>query len=156
MGEVGSTGPQAERAKILRAVRRALAAQVWSKRTGRVESADYQSLFTVNPEPMWIYDLETHRILDVNHAAVEHYGYTREEFLAKTIEDLRPKADVPKLRELIVRLPDSDQTGPWRHLRRDGIVIQVLITSHRVSFGGADARLVMAQDLGKEEPELGL
>src|SRR2546430_12925461 len=52
--------------------------------------AQYRALFESTPYPMWVFDLETHRVLAVNGAAIKHYGYSREEFLALRIEDLRP------------------------------------------------------------------
>ena len=52
-----------------------------------IESANkYRLLFDLNPEPMWVYDTETLRFLAVNEAAIRHYGYTRDEFLAMTIK----------------------------------------------------------------------
>ncbi len=59
----------------------------------------YQRFFKQNPLPMWIYDLETLAFLAVNEAAVEYYGYTRDEFLAMTIAEIRPTEDVPTLME---------------------------------------------------------
>jgi PAS domain S-box-containing protein len=50
----------------------------------------YRLLFLNNPQPMWIYDLETLAFLEVNEAAISHYGYTREEFLQMTLKDIRP------------------------------------------------------------------
>lgn len=102
---------------------------------------------------MWIYDVKTLRILDVNQAALERYGYSRDEFLGLTIKDIRPREDVPKFLELIADVPRSDRTGPWRHVLRDGTIIQVLITSHAVEFGEHTARLVMAENLA-EDPDL--
>ncbi len=96
---------------------------------------------------MWVYDFETLQILDVNEAAMHRYGYSRPEFLALTIKDLRPQEDVPKFLELLPDTPNSDRTGPWRHKLNDGTIIQVLITSHTVKFGDRNARLVMAESL---------
>src|SRR5436853_489031 len=59
--------------------------------------AQYRALFESTPYPMWVFDLETHRVLAVNGAAIKHYGYSREEFLALRIEDLRPGEDIPAL-----------------------------------------------------------
>ena len=53
-------------------------------------SEDYSLLFDGNPLPMWAFDPETLAFLDVNEAAVRHYGYSREEFLSMTILDIRP------------------------------------------------------------------
>jgi PAS domain S-box-containing protein len=59
-------------------------------------------LFLSHPQPMWVYDLETLAFLEVNNAAMVHYGYTREEFLAMTIRDIRPPEDIPRLLQNIV------------------------------------------------------
>ncbi len=55
----------------------------------RNSEKQYRLLFQSNPNPMWVFDLETLAFLEVNEAAIQHYGYSREEFLAMTIEDLR-------------------------------------------------------------------
>ena len=55
------------------------------------------SLFDRNPLPMWIYDLQSLAFLAVNDAAVERYGYSREDFLAMTIADIRPPDDIEAL-----------------------------------------------------------
>ena len=54
----------------------------------------YRTLFESNPHPMWVYDVESLKFLTVNDAAVAHYGYSREEFLAMTIMDIRPVEDI--------------------------------------------------------------
>src|SRR5439155_1596991 len=89
-------------------------------------AARYQQLFDANPEAMWVYDEETHRILAVNDAAVTRYGYSEPEFLEMTIEDLRPPEDVPALRRLIAEgLNRFGYSGHWRHKKLDGKVIDV-------------------------------
>ena len=64
-----------------------------------VSENSYRSLFELNPQPMWIYDLETLQFLDVNHAAVDHYGYSRDEFLGMTLKDIRPVEKIANLLE---------------------------------------------------------
>ncbi len=108
----------------------------------------YPDLFEANPHPMWYFDAETLRFLAVNDAAVRHYGYGRDEFLAMTVADIRPPGDVPFLRETMERVatnPSIDLVGA-RHRKKDGTLIDVEITSHPVAFGGRPARLVMAFD----------
>ena len=56
----------------------------------RDSEKQYRLLFHGNPNPMWVFDLETQAFLEVNEAAIQHYGYSREEFLAMTIADIRP------------------------------------------------------------------
>jgi PAS domain S-box-containing protein len=148
---VGETA--ADREALMQAIKVALKQTLWAETTERPTFGRYLSLFMLNPEPMWVYDVHTLQILDVNEAAIQRYGYSQDEFLAMTIRDLRPEEDVPKFLELLPGTPNSDRTGPWRHRLKDGSIIQVLITSHTVNFGDRDARLVMAQSL-TQDPDI--
>ena len=146
--------PRVDRVELMKAIKRELKRTLWDDPDSRPPSDRYRSLFTQNSEPMWIYDTQTLRVLDVNEAATHVYGYTRDEFLHLTIRDLRPAEDVPKFLELTRELPGSDRSGPWRHRLKDGAVIQVLITSHAVDFGGQAARVVMAENLSDGESDI--
>jgi PAS domain S-box-containing protein len=108
----------------------------------------YRRIFDANPHPLWVYDLESLRFLAVNRAAIEKYGYSREEFLAMTIADIRPAEDLPRLREHLAG-PDVGQgfAGTWTHRLRDGRRIRVEIISYELSFGGRRAELVLAHDV---------
>jgi PAS domain S-box-containing protein len=114
-----------------------------------IESEEkYRMLFESNPHPMWVYDLDTLKFLTVNDAAVEHYGYSRDEFLAMTIRDIRPAEDIIPLLDNISRVTTGmDKAGVWRHRKKDGTVIQTEITSHVVDFGGRRGEIVMANDV---------
>jgi PAS domain S-box-containing protein len=108
----------------------------------------YRLLFESNPHPMWVYDRETFAFLAVNDAAIRHYGYTREEFLSLTIKDIRPKEDVPRLVEDVSRVVAGlGAVTRWRHLKKDGTVIDVEIASHALVFAGRQAELVLANDI---------
>lgn len=108
----------------------------------------FRLLFANNPHPMWVYDLETLRFLEVNKAAVDHYGYTRDEFLGLTLLDIRPPAERERLLADVQRpRPDLQHSGEWQHRLKDGRVIDVEITSHTLTFGGRPAALVVAQDI---------
>ena len=137
----------ADREALMRAIKVELKQQLWTEPRTRPTYGRYLSLFILNPEPMWVYDVETLQILDVNESATQRYGYSRPEFLAMTIKDLRPQEDLPKFLELLPETPNFDRTGPWRHKLKDGTIIQVLVTSHSVKFGDRHARLVMAESL---------
>jgi PAS domain S-box-containing protein len=121
------------------------------KRAQEVERethARFRFLFAHNPLPMWVYDTETLRFLEVNDAAVAHYGYSREEFSAMRITDIRPAEDVGLLLEdLKRRRPDLQSAGVWRHRLKDGRTISVEINSHRLHWVGREAVLVVAQDI---------
>ena len=107
----------------------------------------YRSLFESHPHPMWIYDVRTLRFLAVNDAAVGHYGYSQEEFLRMTIEDIRPPEDVSSFRQLSARPPGVSNLDGWRHRKKDGNLIDVDVSSHALDFGGYGARLVLVHDI---------
>src|SRR5580704_11955398 len=63
----------------------------------RTSEERYRLLFEQNPQPMVVYDRETLEIVAASDAMVETYGYSRVEFLAMTIKDLRRPEDVQSL-----------------------------------------------------------
>ena len=110
--------------------------------------AQARVLFAASPLPLWVYDLETLRILDVNEVACTKYGYSREEFLAMTIRDLRPPEDVAALeRSVRATPPEVFNSGIWRHRLKDGTLINVEITSHEMLYGGRLTRFVCPIDV---------
>ena len=118
---------------------------MWGR--GEVGGA-FRLLLSANPLPMWVYDLGSLRFLEVNEAAVAHYGYSREAFLAMTIADIRPAEDLERLRETVAARRDPLQfSGSWRHRRGDGSLIDVEVTSHLLDWEGRPAALVVAQDV---------
>lgn len=111
----------------------------------------YRDLFHLSPLPMWVYDVGTYRFLNVNEAAVRHYGYSREEFLGMTIKDIRPEEDVNSI-EATVNI--NKETGAFyqgtvRHHKKSGELIHVEIQSNLINFEGMKARLVLARDISE-------
>jgi PAS domain S-box-containing protein len=84
----------------------------------------YRLLFEQNPHPMWVYDPETVAFLEVNDAAVRHYGYSHAEFLGMRITDIRPGEEVARLIGVLdgIRHPWST-AGMWRHRLKSGELI---------------------------------
>jgi PAS domain S-box-containing protein len=119
-----------------------------AQETQPASEASYRLLFDNNPQPMWVYDLDTLAFLAVNDAAVHHYGYARAAFLGMTLKDIRPPEDVAALLDNIAhRTAGLDQADTWRHRKRDGTIIEVEITSYSLTFAGRPARLVLAHDV---------
>ncbi|MFN3531258.1 MAG: EAL domain-containing protein [Candidatus Brocadia sp.] len=142
----------AERTAALMRVNEELRLEIEERK--RIEKALYDSeeqyrlLFESNPHPMWVYDLETLNFLAVNNAAIHHYGYSREEFLAMTIKDIRPFEDIPALLDSVSKVTNGfDMAGIWRHRKKDGNIIYVEINSHTITFAGRRAELVLANDV---------
>ena len=84
----------------------------------------------------------------MNAAAVDHYGYSRDDFLAMSITDLRPSDDVAELSDELAQVDAHvGHNGVWQHRLKDGRIIEVDVTSHQIEFEGQDAVLVAVQDV---------
>jgi two-component system, cell cycle sensor histidine kinase and response regulator CckA len=120
-----------------------------AERELRESEAQYRLLFQANPNPMWVCDIGSLRFLAVNDAAVEHYGYSREEFLSMTVADVHPE-EIP-----FIEQQDSsrDSQGTlssrevWKHVKKNGVTIDVEINSQAIVFQGCEALLVLAHDI---------
>ncbi len=115
----------------------------------RASETRWRAIFDANPQPMWIYDADSLRFLAVNDAAIAHYGYSRAEFEAMTIADIRLPQDVPRLRDHLRATTRGrlGESGTWRHRRRDGSVIEVEITRSTCEHDGRTDRIVLAHDV---------
>ena len=108
----------------------------------------YRQLFMQNPQPMWIFDDATLQILEVNDAAINLYGYTRNEFLTINIRDIRPKEDVPALQNVLNSTKERyNKVGVHRHLKKNGEIIYVEITFHFIEYNGRKARHVLINNV---------
>ncbi|WP_416667146.1 hybrid sensor histidine kinase/response regulator [Egbenema bharatensis] len=115
------------------------------------DDSAYRRLFEVHPEPMWVYALETLQFLAVNQAAINHYGYTRDEFLSMTLADISLSADGSALQEYIpTEEMGLNHAGVQPQCRADGSVILVDIMTHILEFGGQRAAMVIARDVTQQ------
>ena len=108
----------------------------------------YRLLFESTPQPIWVYNEDTLIFQAVNEAATRTYGYSRDEFLSMTIDDIRPREDIPTL--MIKNAADPNElvlSSPWRHKTRTGQTIYVEMSSHPVVFDGKNSRLVIVNDV---------
>ncbi|MDP3462636.1 MAG: PAS domain S-box protein [Bacteroidales bacterium] len=127
--------------------------EIVKKQTALAESEEkYRFMFANNPQPMWIYDIETLSFLEINDAAILHYGYTKDEFHSMTIKDIRPVEDITSLLNNITTSNDELYSfGEWRHVKKNGEIITVEIISHSLEFNNRKARHVMITDITKRK-----
>jgi len=114
----------------------------------RNREKQYRVLFENNPCPSWVYDTENLSFLAVNNAAIEHYGYTREEFDKLTVKDIRPIEEIARFISYVEeeKKPESN-VWYWKHCKKDGTIFDVEVRSDEVIFEGKKARLVLAKDI---------
>lgn len=107
------------------------------KKTPQVEKdnpmgkENLQLLFTSHPMPMFVYHMKTLRFLEVNDAALKKYGYTRDEFLGLSLNDLYV----------------SELEGVQRHHLKNGQIIEMEVVSQPFEIGGEKVSLITAQDI---------
>lgn len=110
----------------------------------------YADLFQLSPQPMWVFDLETLEFLNINQAAISHYGYSLEEFKNMTIKDIRPKEEV-EFAENLIDGTGNENTKYIRavlnHVKRDGTLMRVEVHSNPIDLQGRSCRLVLANDI---------
>ncbi|MFA7361744.1 MAG: PAS domain S-box protein, partial [Candidatus Kapaibacterium sp.] len=110
--------------------------------------AKYRYLFKNNPQPMWVYELDTLKFLEVNNSAILKYGFTRNEFLSMTLRDIRPKEDIKLLLDDVeLTSNEFNNAGEWRHTKKNGEILNVEINSHKIEFDGKYARIVIVYDI---------
>jgi PAS domain S-box-containing protein len=107
----------------------------------------YRNLFRIHPEPMWVFNLETLRFLEVNEAAVRRYGYSHDEFLAMTIAEIYPPEELPAILAG-TREPSPQDSVSGFHRLKDGAVIEVQVSTRDIGKG---LRYVMSQDVTEKK-----
>ena len=121
------------------------------------KAENYKMLFESNPMPMWIISLPTLEIKNVNRAAIDHYGYSRDEFLNMNSKDMRPKEDVDKYVATITKYEEENKHTIWRHRKKDGSIIMVEVITDTIKYEEQEAKLILANDVTeklKAEAEL--
>jgi PAS domain S-box-containing protein len=114
-------------------------------------SDDYKRLFDGIPAPMYIYDDRTFRFLAVNDAAIEQYGYTREEFMQLKLTDIRPPEEIPALLKFHEALPKGHvNAGRMLHSNKTGQRFYVSVYTHHTIFEGKGARQVLIVNIDEK------
>jgi two-component system, cell cycle sensor histidine kinase and response regulator CckA len=107
----------------------------------------YRMLFDGSPLPMWLVDQETLAIAAVNEAAILHYGYSREEFLSKTMLEIWHPDEVSAAIARLAASSGEPWSGIRRHFKKGGASITVEVFSHTVQLAGRRYRLSAVRDI---------
>jgi two-component system cell cycle sensor histidine kinase/response regulator CckA len=108
----------------------------------------YRLLFESNPDPVFVFDQETLAFLAFNEAAVQTYGYSRDELASMNSKDIRPASEIPDFLDRLSRFPDGPLRGSqWKHKRKDGSILDVEITRRSLLFAGRSAWIVLAHNV---------
>jgi PAS domain S-box-containing protein len=118
----------------------------------RERESMFRLLFSHTPLPMWVFDVETLSILQVNEAATKQYGFSESEFRSMTFRDILPDGNEPSFAQHLEEWKrDGRHHGQWRHKRKDGKSFDVDVVSHRLEYAGRAVRLVVAQDVSERQ-----
>nr|WP_067058112.1 PAS domain-containing protein [Mucilaginibacter sp. L294] len=117
------------------------------------DDASFSVLFHNNPTPMWIVEVDTLQFKEVNKAAIKHYGYTRDEFLNKIkLSNIRPVYEQQEMLNLIKRIKHSQTVKKeLTHIKKNGGLIHVNITSYNVIYNGCRCRMVIIHDITQQK-----
>jgi PAS domain S-box-containing protein len=110
----------------------------------------YSDLFHLSPQPMWVYESGNFHFIDVNNAAMKHYGYNLVEFLSMTMADLFSYDDMPGMNDNKGNSETAGRNfsqGIFRHKKKDGEFIDVEVNSNFILFKGEKAVLNLAIDI---------
>ena len=118
----------------------------------RQNEEKFRLMFQYNPQPMFIYDLETLEFIDANLAAITHYGYTLDEILGMKVSDLRPSTELTKLMEYVhhARQYNENQKVQTKHVKKDRSVIDVEVYTSGIVVNQRKARQVLIMDITEQ------
>ena len=111
-----------------------------------------RAFFAASPLPMWIYDRGTLEVVDVNERAIQHYGYSHDEFLQRTIRELRPADELERFDAAIaINGPSTFNSGIWKHRKKDGSIIVVDVHTTDLTIEGRHLRLAALNDVTEQQ-----
>jgi two-component system cell cycle sensor histidine kinase/response regulator CckA len=117
----------------------------------RNSASMFRLFFSNNPLPTWVFDCDTLFCLQVNDAAVKLFGYSTSEFESMTILDFRPAVEHVEFLEFLRQPGSGHVKTSWKHVRKDGKVIDAEVIAHRLEYAGRPVYLVVAQDVGERQ-----
>ena len=120
-------------------------------RSAELASEQYRVLFAGNPHPMWMYDPKTFDFLQVNQAAVLHFSCSEQQFLSMNLLQILPEAENPGIRRRLGQTGPQQLSGPWRHTRKDGSILQFDVASQPVRLEGRPVMFALMHDITERQ-----
>ncbi|MBY0348553.1 MAG: PAS domain S-box protein [Hydrotalea flava] len=115
----------------------------------KVSEEKYRNVFELSPLPMWIYDAATLFFIQVNEAAVQHYGYAKTEWLQMKISDIIYARDLPGIQKVlqIIEKKNDALNYTLQNLKKNGTITDVELRGIEFNYEGKPARLVTVLDV---------
>lgn len=110
----------------------------------------YSDLFQLSPQPMCLYETDTYKIIFVNQAATNHYGYNSVEFLSMTLLDLVPPTTIPAVLAHVDsqnRQLNKTYAGEFKTYKKSGELIDTQTFSTPLIISNIKTTLVMVVDV---------
>jgi hypothetical protein len=130
-------------------VHRELTERTRAEAEARASERAYRTLFDESPLPMWVFQPD--RLLGVNEAAIQLYGFDREEIPYMRVDSVWVDVMPDEVRAAFEEGAPLEQSGPWRHRKRDGSLIEVMVSCRNIVFGAIEARLLITEDVTDRE-----
>jgi PAS domain S-box-containing protein len=113
----------------------------------------YSDVFHLSPLPMWVVDLCSRKFIDVNEATILQYGYSREEFLTMSLEDIRPPGEFPSMEDALLQLQTENSAGErWQmvHQKKNAELMTMEIQLAPFQFKGKRTNIAVATDITQQ------
>lgn len=115
----------------------------------------FRGVFQQSPAPMWIIDAESMAFTEVNQAACDFYGYSREEFSTMRLTDIRPQEDVPRLMEAFAAVrnqqPAMKRFGEWTHILKNGTRVLMEVAAQPCEFNRRKVIVCVMKDITRRK-----